>query len=148
MRMKEVLGLKVGEVDLTKKRVTLRVAGGGDRQLFMHKDARKPLRVWLRARGELGLDPKGPLFCSLHGKALSASYVRRVLPQLGKAAGIKKRVYTDGLRHTFASMSFNAGVTVHSLKVQFGHDNIFTTVTYLERIGLHAGFSEFDKALG
>lgn len=148
MRMSEILGLAVSDLDLKKKRATIVYEDRVDRVIWVHQDARIPMKEWMKVRSKIMMRSTGPLFCNLKGQPLSAAYVRGILPKLAKKAGILKRVHADGLRHTFAAMSYRAGVKTHSLKVQFDHKNIAATVAYLERIGLHAGFDEFEKAMG
>lgn len=145
MRMSEVLALTPSDLDLKKNRARV-ATPGSEREIFVRKEARKPVRVWLKTRDKLGVEAP-QLFCSLQGDPLSASYLRRVLPELGEKAGIQKRVYADGFRHAFAAASYEAGVATRSLQIQFGHKNIAATVAYLERIGLHGGFEAFDRAM-
>lgn len=138
--------LAVMPTDLRKRKLHIRRAKGGkERDVWVHPDAFGPIKAWKRIRKKQGLED-APLFCSLEGATLSASYVRRQLPKLATAAEIEKRVYADGFRHVFAARAFEAKITPRSLQVQFGHDNIAATVAYLERIGLHSGFAEFDSA--
>lgn len=148
MRMSEILGLAVSDLDLEKKRATIVYEDRDDRVIWVHQDARIPMNEWMDARLRIMMRTTGPLFCNLKGQPLSSVYIRGMLPKLAKKAGISKRVHADGMRHTFAAMSYRAGVTTRSLQVQFDHKNIAATVAYLERIGLHAGFDEFEKAMG
>lgn len=146
VRVSEALAVLPRDLDLRRRRLHVR-RGVGDRPrlVWVHPNAVDPVSLWTRARGTR--DPDAPLFCSLQGSPLSQSYVRRILPRLGRMAAIEKRVYADGLRHTFAAWAYRSRVTIRSLQVQFGHENISATVAYLERMGLHSGFDELDRAL-
>ena len=147
IRVAEALAVREADLDLDGRRLHVRRGKGGrGRHVWVHPDAREPVRAWMRVRKRMGLS-SGPCFSSMQGSLLSQSYVRRILPELARAARVDKRVYSDGFRHTFAARSFRAGVTIRSLQVQFGHENISVTVDYLERMGLHSGFNELDRAL-
>jgi site-specific recombinase XerD len=65
------------------------------------------------------------------GKALSAGYVRRLLPALARIAGIHKRVHAHGLRHTHAAQLREEGLDVGIISKQLGHRSILTTIRYL-----------------
>lgn len=146
LRVSEALAIESHDLDLRRRRLHVRRGiGGRERLVWIHLDAVKPVRAWCRARRRLALD-EAVLFCSMQGAPLSPSYVRGNLPRLGQLAGIEKRVYADGLRHVFAARAYEAKITTRSLQVQFGHENISATVAYLERLGLHEGFAEFDRA--
>jgi integrase/recombinase XerD len=146
VRISEALDMHPHDLDLAGHRLHVRRGKGGKpRHVWVHPDASAPVRRWISERNRLAL--QGPLFCSLNGRRLSQSYVRSMLPRLAKRGGIAKRVHSDGLRHCFAAWAFRCNVTVRSLQLQFGHENIASTLDYLERMGLHSGFSELDRAL-
>lgn len=148
IRISEALAVEVRDLDLKKRRLHVRKAKGGkERHVWIHPDALPPLRVWQKVRKGLELTA-APVFCSLVGDPLSASYIRRELPKIAKAAGIEKRVHSHGLRHAFACKAHRSNVSLRSLQLQFGHDSVSATSKYLERIGLHEVFGEFDKAFG
>jgi site-specific recombinase XerD len=67
-----------------------------------HPSIDDTLHRWIDARGELGLDGRQPLFCTLRGDQLHAQYVRTLLGRLKDKAGLERRVHFRGLRRTFA----------------------------------------------
>lgn len=150
IRISEALAALPEDLDLKKRRLFVRNGKGGKtRTVWVHPDAKKPVRDWLRARKKLDVEDEGvTLFCNLSGEALSSSYVRRMLPQLAETAGIKKRVHSHGLRHAFACKAHQANISLRALQLQFGHSSIATTSSYLERIGLDIVFGEFDRVFG
>jgi site-specific recombinase XerD len=92
------------------------------------------LEVWLAARAEKGLPRSAPLFCTLAGTPLSARYVRWLMADLGRKAGISKRTAPHQLRHTRASEAANEGVPVHMISVFLGHSNVGTTDRYIQHL--------------
>ncbi|HUG65045.1 MAG TPA: hypothetical protein VMK83_07500 [Gaiellaceae bacterium] len=41
-------------------------------------------------------NPAAPLFCTLAGRPMDQSYIRHLLPRLGRKAGIERRVHAHG----------------------------------------------------
>ena len=137
LRIQEVLDLTPKDVD--RDQYTLRVLHGkGDRARTVGLDdgAVAILEQWLEKRRSLGINGRGtrPLFCTLEGGKLDASYVRRMLNRMAKRAGIDKRVHPHGLRHTGASELRSEGVDIGVISKQLGHSSIATTARYLDHI--------------
>lgn len=145
IRLSEALAVNLTDLDLAHRRLVVPEVGENpSRVVWVHPNAKDPVRRWLRQRGAFN----GPLFCRTDGCAITAGLVRKNLKRLRTQAGIDKRVYSDGFRHVFAARSFRVGVTMRSLQIQFGHQNVAATLAYLERLGLHRGFTEFDRTFG
>lgn len=146
LRVSEALAIEFRDLDLRRRRLHVRRGKGGkERRVWIDPEADVPVRAWFDARRTLGLNG-GPVFCSLQGTRMDASYVRRLLPRLAVRAGIRKRVHAHGLRHTFACNAHRAKISLRSLQLQLGHDSIATTSRYLERIGVEEVFAEFERA--
>jgi len=147
IRMSEALDLVPHDVDLGKRVLVVRSNHNKpSREVWIHPDAISLAKRWYKVRSELGLSDC-PVFCNLDGGRLNPSYIRALLPDLAKLAGITKRVYADGIRNIFARRAHEAKATRRSIQLQFGHANITTTVAMLERLGLHEGFAEFEESL-
>ena len=65
---------------------------------------------------------------------LSQGYLRRKIPELGRAAGINKRVHAHGLRHTHASELRAEGIDIAVIRRQLGHASLLTTIEYLDHL--------------
>src|SRR4051794_18167942 len=104
LRISEALALRPSDVDERQGTVNVREGKGRkSRVSVIDAKALGHVRAWLEVRRRIGLNGRQPLFCSIadgsggqgvrqRGKPLDASYVRRLLPRLGQAAGIEKRV--------------------------------------------------------
>lgn len=144
------VGLRIGEarmllpkdVDIQAGTVrVLRAKGGRSRTCGMDAGAGALVKEWLAVRGEWVRPAQGvldlervPAFCTRPGAALSAGYLRRLLPALARAAGIAKRVHAHGLRHTHAAELREEGVDIGIISKQLGHRGILTTIRYLDHI--------------
>ncbi len=105
-RLSELTGLACADVHLgTGAHVTCRGKGRKQRSTPLRREGAAVMRAWLRERtGE----PSDPLFPSLHGSALSADAVQRLVAKHVRRARTacpslaKKHVTPHTLRHTCA----------------------------------------------
>lgn len=139
LRISEALALCPKDLDLRTGTVrVLHGKGGWCRTSGIDAGAAEIVRAWMEARtawaGSSTERDRLPLFCTHRGEAVSAGYVRRLLPALARAAGIAKRVHAHGLRHTHASELRAEGVDIGIISKQLGHRSILTTIRYLDHI--------------
>jgi site-specific recombinase XerD len=136
-------GLRISEAlslipkDLNADKGTIRVLHGkGDKARVVGLDAGAwgVLQRWLDQRSSLGISARRPVFCTLGGSPVQASYVRNLLPRLAKKAGVEKRVHPHGLRHTHASELRQEGVDLGIIGKQLGHASIATTARYIDHL--------------
>lgn len=135
VRAAEIVALR--PKDLDAKAGSVRVLHGkGDRSrtIGMAPDAFAAVDAWTATRRDLELSRTSPLFCTLQGGELATSYLRKMIPRLGRRAGIEKRVHPHGLRHAFAVMLRNKNVPMDQIMRQLGHSDLGTTFRYLARI--------------
>jgi site-specific recombinase XerD len=135
LRVSEALALQPKDVD--RESGTVRVLhgkGNRARTTGLDPEAFALIEGWLDKRAERGLNGRRPLFCTLDGKRLDSSYVRRLLPRLARKAGIDKRVHAHGLRHTHAAELAREGFPVNVIQAQLGHSSLATTSRYLAHI--------------
>jgi integrase/recombinase XerD len=140
LRISEALALRL--VDLDLEQASLRVLHGkGDRSRLVGLDsgAQALLERWLTRRVRLGIGRTCPIFCAIsgsqRGRRLSPGAVRKKLHELGRRAGIEKRVHPHGLRHTFAVELARERVSLVLVSAALGHSNVATTDTYIRHLG-------------
>ena len=135
LRISEALALRPKDVDQAAGTVTV-LHGKGDqrRTVGMDPAAFALLERWLDKRRALGIGARRPLFCTLEGRAIDSSYVRRLLPRLAARVGIEKRVHAHGLRHAHAAELAAEGLPVNVVQQQLGHGSLATTDRYLRHI--------------
>jgi integrase/recombinase XerD len=132
LRCSEALQLRTWDVDPADH--TVRVMFGKGRRartVGMETRAFSVLDDWLRVRAGLGFGDSEPLFCTMAGRPLASRYVRAVVAELGRGAGIRKRVHPHGLRHTRAVEMRRGGKDVYLISRALGHSNVGTTDRYL-----------------
>jgi len=133
-------GLRVSEaLDLRPKDIcpntqTVRVlCGKGSRARTVGIDAGglALLDAWLEVRKERKISRSAPLFCTLGGGPVSATYVRQMIKRMALRAGIEKRVHPHQLRHVFACELVGESVPLPHIQRLLGHSSLATTSTYL-----------------
>jgi len=146
LRSAEVLGLRVGDIDIG--RGWARVVGKGDkeRRAPIDPDVAGLVQSYLLAERPLTSEPrlfvvaKGPH----RGQPLSAEGLRRVFryhrDKTGVAAG-----HPHALRHTFGTALAEAGVDLAVMQALMGHDHVDSTAAYVHLSPAHVRRS-YDQA--
>jgi integrase/recombinase XerD len=136
LRIGEILALHEKDVDVHEGLLVVQ-HGKGDKRRVVGLDAGAAalLSRWLQARRKLGIPRSRPVFCTLRGGQLDQSYVRHLLPRIGKRAGIEKRVHAHALRHSFAFELEREGAPLSTIRDLLGHSSAAVTDRYLRRVG-------------
>jgi site-specific recombinase XerD len=135
LRLSEALALKPKNIDPDAGTVVV-LHGKGDRRRVVGLDPGSMAIVmrWMDKRPSLGLTGRSPVFCTLQGRPLHASYVRTLLHRLGDKTGIDKRIHPHALRHSMAFDLMWEGVPVPLIQAQLGHASLATTQRYLDHL--------------
>jgi integrase/recombinase XerD len=147
MRVSELCDLRLSDVDLISRMVTVRGKGQVVRTIELEAKAVKALKTYLAVRPESGADH---LFLSEStnpqkaGNPLSVRMVQHLVAHYRKQAGILKKVTPHGLRHTFATYKAEKGVSPYQLQEWLGHANLNTTQIYVH-IGRQNARKEMER---
>ena len=141
LRITEAMELRPKDLNLSQGMIRVLFAKGGKaRTVGIDAVAARIVCEWLTAREQWGaggvadLTLRSPLFCTRSGRRLTGAYMRRLLPELARKAGIAKRVHAHGFRHTHAAQLRSEGVDIGIISKQLGHTSITTTARYLDHI--------------
>jgi integrase/recombinase XerC len=124
MRLSELIGLKVGDVDFYRN--NLRVLGkrNKERIIPMHPEMVDWLKVYLA-------DHAGDfLFVTERGKPLYPMYVYRLVNHYLKLFSHAAKTSPHVLRHSFATHMLNNGANLLAIKDILGHANLSATQVY------------------
>jgi integrase len=125
MRLGEVEELRLEDLDLPAKRLTVRNGKGQkDRTIFLTETAILAMQTYLAVRGPGSADH---VFLYRHAP-LKKDLVRAQLKCAGERVGVK--VYPHRLRHTCATQLLNAGCRITSIQRFLGHKKLNTTMIY------------------
>jgi integrase/recombinase XerD len=129
VRASELLGLKVGDIDLKRGRFQVLGKGNKVRPVFVEQEASEALLLYRR---KLNRGAEEPLFVAESGpnmrKALTRSGLLQLVKRLAKAAGIECNVHQ--LRRTFATHSRINGASLEGIRDMLGHTSIKMTLVY------------------
>lgn len=147
LRVSELVGLRLGDVDLGVGIV--RVVGKGDKERLVPVGdaAAETLQAYLRdGRPRLAKShPSDYLFLGRHGRGLTRQMFWQLIKKVALAAGITKSVTPHTLRHSFATHLLERGADLRSVQLMLGHADIGTTqiYTHVSRAHLKAIYDKF-----
>jgi len=130
LRLAELTGLNLGDVDLSDRTVSVTGKGGKDRIIPVGRFAVKALTAWRKERGSLAATDEKALFVSNRGTRISARSVQARVDHWAKRQGIDTRVYPHLFRHSFATHMLESSHDLRGVQELLGHANISTTQVY------------------
>ena len=134
LRLAELVGLNLGDIDLQEKTMLVTGKGNKQRMLFLNDSCVNAIRAYLAVRPVDGV--KGPdrnaLFISRLKKRLGRQSVQLMVYHYLEKIGLDGNHYSvHKLRHTAATLLYQHGnVDVLVLKDMLGHENLSTTEIY------------------
>ncbi len=132
LRVSELVGLDVDDVDLELGSLRVLGKGGKEREVPLGRFANEAVRNYLTgARGRLAsARSRGALLLSQRGGRLTRQSINRILAAHVRAAGIERRVTPHSLRHSFATHLLEGGADVRVVQELLGHASVATTQIY------------------
>jgi site-specific recombinase XerD len=127
LRVSELCGLDLPDLDLPRTRATVWGKGGKQRVVPLSEPAVAALQAWIGLRTELAGDasPEGALFLNRRGNRLSPRDVRRLLDRRAASP-----THPHALRHTFATHLLDGGADLRAVQELLGHADLSTTQRY------------------
>ncbi len=131
LRVSEVVGLDLGDVDLAEQQ--LRVTGKGNKTRIVPfgRFALQALKLYLQRRGELTGKEADPvaLFRNTRGGRMSVRAVQRLVEHC-RASCKEVGVTPHWLRHACATHMLASGADLRSIQEMLGHSSLSTTQRY------------------
>lgn len=148
LRVSEVVGINVSDLDLDSEIV--RVRGKGKRERFapLGTYAVTAIRRWLAVREVSPKEPAGaagPVYVNRFGRRLTTRSVARLLEKHLREAGLDQRTTPHTLRHSFATHLLDRGADIRSVQELLGHKSLVTTqiYTHVSKAGIR---QTYDRA--
>lgn len=133
LRVSELVGLDVRDVDLISEVVKARGKGKKERLAPIGRPAADAIEQYLARRRHtldfIELEPE-VLFLNRFGRRLSTRSVARLLDKYIAEAGLPRGVSPHTLRHSFATHMLDRGADLRSVQELLGHENLQTTQVY------------------
>ena len=132
LRISELCGLSLQQVDLENGFVRVFGKGAKERVVPLGGKARDAVQVYLTAGRPRLVKPRtgSELFLSERGKAISRKTLWVIVKNSAKRAGIEKPVKPHLLRHSFATHLLGGGADLRAIQEMLGHASIGTTQIY------------------
>jgi len=128
IRLSELTGLRVGDVDFPNR--TVRVMGKGRRERIVPfgRAAADALRRYLAASGRTSRQDHA--FAGARGGRLSGRTVQRIVARELARVSEARRLSPHVLRHTFATHMLDAGADLRAVQELLGHASLSSTQIY------------------
>jgi integrase/recombinase XerD len=132
VRVSELVGLDVDDVDLEEGSVRVLGKGGKERDVPLGRYARDAISSYLvRARPQIAARrSRSALFLNLRGGRLTRQGCAGILGKHAAAARIGTTVSPHTLRHSFATHLLEGGADVRVVQELLGHASVATTQVY------------------
>jgi integrase/recombinase XerD len=132
LRVSELAGLRVDQVDLESWLLRVRGKGGRERFVPFGEEALDVLARWIReVRPGTRRAAGSPwLFPGVAGRPLTRQRAWQIVKAHLRGCGISKSVSPHTLRHSFATHLLENGADLRSVQMLLGHADISTTQIY------------------
>ncbi len=132
LRLSELTGLNLLDLDLLSDQVKVRGKGRKERLVPLGSRASRALRHYLDLREAMAAVPGGDkraVFLGQRGRRLTPRTVQRLVHRALDTVG-GESLSTHSLRHTFATHLLDAGADLRSVQELLGHASLSTTQIY------------------
>ena len=133
LRVSELVGLNVENVDLARGQVRVWGKGGKERVALLGQPAVRAVKAYLRDGRPALLKgkPSQALFVNQRGGGrLTTRAIGMLLTKYAKRAGVPGRIHPHLLRHTFATHLLDGGADLRVVQELLGHADLATTQIY------------------
>lgn len=152
LRVSEVSGLDVHDVDLHLATVRVRGKGNKERVGVFGEPAVEALDRYIRVgRPELALGKDDALFLNRFGGRLTVRSVQTLVRKYALMAGLPEEVHPHLLRHSFATHMLDGGADLRVVQELLGHESPNTTQIYThvtekkKREAIESAFEELGR---
>jgi integrase/recombinase XerC len=143
LRVSELTGLNIGELDFSGGMVRVMGKGGKERIVPVGSRAITAVHEYLADRGERA--GSGPLFLNTRGNRINRRSVARIIDDHVLRIAAFKRISPHILRHTFATHMLEGGADLRAIQELLGHASLSTTQKYTH-VGIDRLMEVYDKA--
>ena len=137
LRLSELVGLDVEDVNLNARMVRVLGKGRKERLVPFNKSAEAAIRAWLQGgwgqtpdAGSRGRRRGHPLFLNDQGERLSTRSVDRLVRKYVAACSTRFGISPHALRHSFATHLLERGADLRAIQELLGHARLSTTQRY------------------
>lgn len=130
LRLAELVGLNLGDVDASDRTVRVLGKGSKTRIVPVGRHALAALADWHKVRLELAPHGEPALFVSRTGKRISHRAVQARVNHWARRQGAATGVHPHMLRHSFATHMLESSNDLRAVQEMLGHASLSTTQIY------------------
>jgi integrase/recombinase XerC len=130
LRLAELAGLDVTDLDLADRTVRVTGKGSKTRILPVGKQAVAALKQWLADRAGLVKGGDAALFVGANGRRLGARAIQRRIGRWAAGSDLNVPVHPHLFRHSFATHLLESSRDLRGVQELLGHADISTTQVY------------------
>jgi len=139
LRLSELVGMDLEDLNLSGRVVRVRGKGGKERLVPFNSKAAEAMKRMLSDRSsskfevrssKSGRSNRTPLFLNLRGARLTTRSVDRIVRRYVREAAITTGISPHALRHTFATHLLQNGADLRAIQELLGHARLSTTQRY------------------
>jgi integrase/recombinase XerC len=140
LRLSELAGLDLDDVNLSSRMVRVLGKGGKERLVPFNTSTASALRTYLKDRyrlvagggpAEAGRhDKHEPLFVNYRGGRLTVRSIDRLVRRYAAVASSRDGISPHALRHSFATHLLQRGADLRAIQELLGHSRLSTTQRY------------------
>ncbi|HET9530166.1 MAG TPA: tyrosine recombinase XerC [Blastocatellia bacterium] len=151
MRVSELAGLNLEDVDFKNESIRVRGKGRKERIVPFGSKAKQALQEYLGVRGELLIeapeDQRDPLvlFLNYQGTRITTRSVGRMIDKYVRECAVMYDLSPHSLRHSFATHLLSAGADLRAIQEMLGHARLSTTQIYTQ-VSMEHLIQVYDKA--
>ena len=148
IRVSELVGLNVFDVDFTESAIRVLGKGNKERIVPIGRKALAAIRAYRKAvqqKWGISTNHNTPVFLNKNKGRLTARSVARILDNLATACGLLKPVSPHTMRHTFATHMLDAGADLRIVQELLGHKSLSTTQKYTH-VSIDRLMETYDRA--
>ena len=147
LRVSELAGLSIGDVDLERGEVRVLGKGRKERVAPIGVGAVDAVRDWLVRRAELARPGRGgnAMFLGRFGTRLGVRRIQTLVHHYGALGAGRADLHPHALRHTCATHLLEGGASLRAIQEMLGHASLQTTQRYTH-VSLDAVLKAYESA--
>jgi integrase/recombinase XerC len=144
LRVSELCGLNLDDIDFSEQWMLIRGKGRKERQVPFGGKSAAALERWLPVRSPKDASERA-LFLNREGKRLSDRWVRKLVKLYATLLAGDSSVHPHSFRHAYATHLLADGADLRSIQELLGHARLSTTQRYTQ-VALSDLMAVYDKA--
>lgn len=130
LRLSEILGLTISDVDFRERTLLIRGKGSKERLVPFYESIGSQLKNYIEQYRNSFDDNLQIIFTNQRGKPLTSRGVQYVCQQIALKANMRMHIHPHMFRHSFATHLLDNGADLRLVQDLLGHENLSTTQIY------------------